>query len=237
MVDMLFLTYGRFGITARCFRSLAPTLLDREDMHWFILDNGSTDGTADWLLKLAQRYPEKVTINLQARNTGVAGGRAILLEQSTAETVIILDSDVEARRADWLDRLIQPLQDHPDVWLCGPGGYWVSRDWTHYDVPPKGYTGYVDVCSGFCQAWKRQAFEAGVTMDLKYNPRWHEDSDMSIDALSRGGKVWHTGDVGLFHIFAVTGDDGSSAWKQQYLASKWRGKGLVRYEREERAGV
>lgn len=228
--SLLFLTYNRLGIVARCFRSLAPTLL-RGDVEWLVVDNGSTDGTAEWLRALSARYPRYVRVQLRATNAGVAGGRQILLDNAQGDTLIILDSDVEARTCDWLERLTAPLAQ-PDVWVAGPGGCFVTPHWDNYEPAPPGYVGEVDVCSGFCQAWKRTAFERGVAMDMVYNPRWHEDSDTCLQARALGGTVWHTGDVGLFHLFAKTGDDGRSWEKQQYLASKWRGKGLIRAERE-----
>jgi len=229
MIDFLILTMNRKGIVARCFKSLAPTLA-RGDVRWRVLDNGSVDGTAEWLLKVARNYPEQVFVNLQAVNTGVAGGRDILLRESDADVLVILDSDVEAHSPGWLDCLLAPLQQ-PEVWVAGPGGHWLRRDWAYYEAAPRHEPGFVDVVSGYCQAWKREAFEAGVTMDLNYNPRWHEDSDCCLQARSLGGKVWHTGDIGLYHMFSHTGDDGSSWQKQMYLINKWRGKGLTRYER------
>ncbi len=231
MISLLFLTQNRKGIVARCFRSLTPTLA-RPDVEWRILDNGSSDGTAEWLVKFAVHYPGKVAVDLAVYNLGVAGGRARLLDGPLGETVIILDSDVEARAPDWLDRLLAPLA-RPEVWMAGPGGCWLAPDWLDYEPAPREYVGPVDVVSGFCQAWKREALESGIAMDLAYSPRWHEDADMSLQVGAHGHQVWDSGEVGLFHIFAMTGDDGSSGLKQHYLISKWRGKGLVRAERAE----
>lgn len=233
-VAFLILTMNRIGVNIRALRSLAPTL-ERENVSWYILDNGSSDGTAEWLLNLAREYPGKVQVELHADNTGVAGGRKRLLELSKEDYQIILDNDVEAVAPDWLDRLIAPLEQYPDVWICGPGGCWVNQWWMDYDAAPADYIGEVDVVSGFCQAWKRSAFLAGVTMDLTYNPRWHEDSDCCLQARLLGGTVWDCGEIGLRHMFSHTGDDGSSGWKQAYLADKFRGKGLIRAEREAKA--
>ena len=228
--SLLLLTYNRLGVTARCLRSLAP-MLHREDVEWLIVDNASSDGTAQWLLKVAARYPQ-MRLMLRSDNAGVAGGRQILLDAARGQTLIILDSDVEARHPDWLERLTAPLRERPEVWLCGPGGAFVTPDWTDYEATPLGYAGPVDTISGFCQAFDRRVLDAGFRFDVRFNPRWHEDTDMSLFVQSKGGVVWHTGDVGLFHIFSYTGDDGTGAVKQQYLASKWRGQGLTRAERE-----
>jgi glycosyltransferase involved in cell wall biosynthesis len=227
-LSFVFLTYNRLGITARCLSSLAPTLR-RDDVEWIILDNASVDGTTQWLQKLAAQYPGKVRLNLQARNAGVAGGREILFDMARGDVIISMDSDVEARRAGWLDKLLEPLS-RDDVWLCGPGGVVVIDEWTNFAALDPAKPQYADACAGYCQVISRKAIDAGVRLDQAYNPRWHEDSDYCMQVQHAGGKVWHTGDVGLFHVFAMTGDDGSSGGKLWYFRNKWRGKGLIRAE-------
>lgn len=229
MISFLFLTQNRLGVTARCFRSLAPTLR-RADVEWRIIDNGSTDGTADWLLRMAARYPGQVFVTLHADNTGVAGGRQLLLNEARGETLIILDSDVEARCAEWLDALLAPLQ-RPEIGLCGPAGHWLTPNWVWYEPVPTGYVGPSDVVSGYCQAFRREVID-GFQMDMNFNPYFHEDSDMCLWIRDQGYDVWCTGNIGLYHVYAGTGNHGGGIPKQKYLASKWQGKGLVRYERE-----
>jgi glycosyltransferase involved in cell wall biosynthesis len=199
-------------------------------VEWRIIDNGSTDGTADWLLKMAAWYPGRVHVTLHADNTGVAGGRQLLLDQARGNTMIFLDSDVEARRNDWLDKLLACL-NIPDVGLAGPGGHWITKNWDWYEPVTPGYVGEVDTVSGYCQAFTRKAIN-GFNMDMFFSPFWHEDTDLTLWLKDKGYSTWCTGDIGLFHIFAGTGDRGGGKAKQAYLASKWRGKGLVRFERE-----
>lgn len=228
-ISLLFLTYNRRGIVARCFQSLASTLSDPV-IEWRVLDNGSTDGTAEWLLKFAANY-DNVFVTLCADNAGVAGGRQILFEQARGDIIVSMDSDVEARRAGWLSRLIAPLDD-PAVGLCGPGGNWLTDGWQWYEAAPDGYRGEVDTVSGYCQAFRREVLDRGVEMDMYYNPYWHEDTDLAMQIKSLGYRAMCTGDVGLHHIYAGSGDDGRGNEKQSYLASKWRGNGLARFEQE-----
>jgi glycosyltransferase involved in cell wall biosynthesis len=229
-ISLLFLTYNRLGITARCLSSLAPTLR-REDVEWIILDNGSRDGTADWLRALAGQWDGKVRIELYARNLGVAGGRARLLEIARGDTFIILDSDVEAKDDGWLDRLLAPLA-RPDVWLCGPGGAWVTPDWRDFVGAKPDWQGEIDVVSGYCQAFDRRVIDAGIVLDQYYNPRWHEDSSYCLSIRAAGGAIWHTGDIGLRHIFSYSGDDGSSETKLAYFRRQFQGRGLIHAERQ-----
>ena len=227
-ISLVFLTYNRLGVTARCLSSLASTLR-RDNVEWIVLDNASTDGTTNWLRLLAAQFPDKVRLNLQARNTGVAGGRDILFDMARGDVIISMDSDVEARRADWLESLLAPL--NAGHWLCGPGGAFVEDGWTNFLGAHPRECGEVDVVSGYCQAFSRKVLDAGIRLDLTYNPRWHEDSAFSLDIRAAGGTVWHTGDIGLFHVFAHTGDDGSGAAKLAYFRSRYEGRGLVRAER------
>lgn len=229
MISLLILTRGRFGVTARCMRSLAP-ILAREDVEWVVLHNGGEEPLGLWWLKVAQQYPQ-VRVVLQDNNLGVAGGRQKLLGLARGEYLVILDNDVEAVRAGWLDRLLWPLDHVEGVGLCGPGGNWITPGWEWYDPVYPGYVGYVDTVAGYCQAFKRDVLWQGVALDQAFNPYWHEDTDMAMQIAALGQTVWCTGDIGIRHIFAGTGDDGRGQDKQRYLASKWAGRGLARFER------
>lgn len=229
-ISLLLLTYNRLGMVARCLKSLAPTLKSPV-VEWVILDNASTDGTAAWIHKLSTRH-DNVRVELSAINTGVSGGRKRLVELATGDTLVFLDSDVEARRRDWLQALTAPLTDHT-VGVVGCGGHMLSADWRHYIPHPDA--GDVDCVSGYCQAFRRDLLDAGVAMDTAFGRYWHEDTDWCLQARHLGYSVQCTGDIGLHHIYAASGDDGSEAVKQRYLASKWKGKGVIHAERLQHA--
>lgn len=226
-ISLLFLTHNRRGIVARCFQSMERALYET-DVEWRILDNGSTDGTAEWLLKFAAPH-DNVHVTLRADNTGVAGGRNILFKQARGDIIVSMDSDVEARHPEWLVRVIAPLR-FPDVGLCGPGGHWITEGWKWYDPVPPDYRGEVDTVSGYCQVFRRDVLEQGVALDMYFNPYWMEDTDLAMQIKALGYRVMCTGDIGLTHIYAGSGDDGRGYEKQAYLASKWQGLGLVKCE-------
>lgn len=229
-ITIAFLTHNRRGVVSRCFRSLLPTLLERDDVDWLILDNGSTDGTAEWLLKLAKRYP-RVRVILSAVNLGVGGGRQRLFDEATGDVIVSLDSDVEAVRADWLEQLTAPLAD-PSVGVVGCAGHFVMPGWSHY--VPGTAAGVVDVVAGYCQTFRR-AIAADFTFDPVFYPYFHEDSDFCLWVRSQGYSILHTGNIGLRHVYSnsanASTEDGHR--KQRYLASKWQGKHLVLHERQE----
>lgn len=227
-IALLFLCHNRRGIVARCFQSLYPTL-QRPGLTWHIVDNASTDGTTDWLLKLAGQF-RNINVTLSAANLGVSGGRALLFEMVQADVYVSLDSDVEARDPRWLEKLLAILDDK-SIGVTGPGGHFITRNWTWYEAARE--TGDVDVVSGYCQAFRRDVLESGVAVDLNFGQYWMEDSCFCLQAKEKGYRIYHTGPIGLHHIFAGSGDDGTGKAKQAYLASKYRGKGLVRIEQED----
>lgn len=228
-IEFLFLTYNRLGIVSRCFKSLLPLLLDNEQISWRILDNGSQDGTANWLIKLVARYP-RIDLRLSALNLGVAGGRQYLLERSTSDIIAFMDTDVEALTPDWIVPLLTALEDR-QVGAAGPGGHFLMPGWKRF--APAVAVGTADVVAGYCQFLRREVLD-GFTFDPFFNPYFHEDSDMCLWLRSRGYTIWHTGDIGLRHIFAnsanATSEDEHR--KQAHLAQKWAGNGLVAFEQE-----
>jgi GT2 family glycosyltransferase len=214
---------------------MAYTLLEPE-VQWIILDNGSEDGTADWLAKVAQQY-SAVKVILSNENTGVAEGRDILLSHATGKFCLFLDSDVVVTDRAWLPKLLNPLND-PVVGVTGPAGHWLTKGWRWYDQAPKDLNGPVDVVSGYCQAFRREIVKmhnvegVGLELDLTFGPYWHEDSDWCLQARSMGLEVIQVPGLGLIHMFAGTGDHGDGPAKQEYMARKWRGRGLVQFEQE-----
>jgi hypothetical protein len=89
------LTYNALAYTKRCLASLDRTT--PEPWHAVILDNGSVDGTREWLAALDN---PRLSIELGDNNRGVAGGRNRLLEligdQVPADGFIVfIDNDLE----------------------------------------------------------------------------------------------------------------------------------------------
>ena len=65
--------------------------LDRADIEVIIADNGSIDGTKEWL---AEYYPQIQLISLNS-NRGVAYARNRALEKAKGEYLFILDNDIQ----------------------------------------------------------------------------------------------------------------------------------------------
>jgi GT2 family glycosyltransferase len=90
-----------------CLDSLRRQTLPHEVL---VVDNASTDGTADLL---RERYPEVRVLRLP-RNTGFAGGFQAALDATGSPYLALLNNDAVAE-PEWLARLVEHLDAHPEA--------------------------------------------------------------------------------------------------------------------------
>ena len=107
-------------------QEFVPILIERSPSNAlehtiYIADNGSTDGSIEWL-QSTYSHNELQVVTLD-RNYGFTGGynRAFekIKEQAYHKYYILLNSDVEVSQ-DWLSPLHQFMEERPEVGICGP---------------------------------------------------------------------------------------------------------------------
>src|SRR5438105_14224588 len=91
-----------------CLRSLLDLDYDPERLEVILCDNGSEDGSADYV---RARFPAVKVIQLE-RNHGFAEGNDLAAEQASGEWLGFLNNDMRVER-DWLNDLLAALDDHP----------------------------------------------------------------------------------------------------------------------------
>src|SRR6478672_5921127 len=111
-VAAVVVTHNGQRFLSSCLRSLLDSTPGLEVM---LVDNASTDGTAD----LARREFSGIGVFAVARNLGY--GRAINLaaQQNAAEYLAILNQDVVSR-PDWIQRLVEALEADQSAALATP---------------------------------------------------------------------------------------------------------------------
>lgn len=221
-VSLLLLTYNNLPDVVRCFDSLRPVIC-RPDVECIVLDNGSTDGTTDYLTIL-----DNITLISGTENLGVGRGRSLLIEKATGDILVFLDSDVFATSNNWLDQLLKPLE-RDDVGLVGCAGSFV--DWQYFHPFKPAPVGECDVVSGWCQAFKRELIHYGLALDHDYGLFFEEDSDFCMQVQALGWEVYNVASIGLRHVPSNSGaklvDRNQTL---QRFRDKWMGKGLTHAE-------
>ena len=106
-IDVVIPVHDNFALTDSCLRHLQVQTLGHQVI---VVDNGSTDGTAEllreqWPSARIERFERSLSF-AAACNHGVAAG--------SGEVVVLLNNDVECR-ADFLERLTAPFARDPSV--------------------------------------------------------------------------------------------------------------------------
>ena len=117
------------------FLPLALARTARPDVSFVVIDNGSTDDSADFI---RTQYPSVNLICLD-RNYGFTGGYNRGLRQVDADYYVLLNSDVEVAE-NWLQPLLDLLERDAGVGACMPKV-------RAYDTP--GFFEYAGAAGGF----------------------------------------------------------------------------------------
>lgn len=102
----------------KMLRQYLPTLVERtrdEGAFIVIADNGSTDGSLEWL---EENYPGIRRVEFD-KNYGFTGGYNRALNEIDADYYVLLNSDIEVSEG-WLEPLISFMEEHPDAGICQP---------------------------------------------------------------------------------------------------------------------
>ncbi|MCL5947710.1 MAG: glycosyltransferase [Actinobacteria bacterium] len=166
-----------------------------------VVDNGSTDGTQEYL----GRYPW-VKVVRNDRNLGFAAGNNKGAAIATRPLVVFLNNDtILAGR--WLDALVLPFAD-PLVGATGPRSNYVTGpqlvpDVTYgpsdmlsmrhfaarWSAQHAGEVDEVEGLIGFCLAVRRSAFEDVGGFDESFGVGGYEDNDLCMRMRSAGWKL------------------------------------------------
>ena len=112
--SVLYLTLNRLYYT----RETLPALLDSSDTSFSvrIVDNGSTDGTVEYLQKLNHPRIEKIIFN--KRNEGLVKPTKRFWKESNADLVGKIDNDILVPKG-WIDKLMDAHIKIPNLGVCG----------------------------------------------------------------------------------------------------------------------
>ena len=105
-------------------RQYLPSVLTHTqipDVEIVVADNGSTDGSLEYL------QTQDVRVIAQDQNYGFAEGYNRAIAQMDSEYVVLLNSDVEVT-PHWLDTMLEYMDAHPDVLAAQPKVLsWISK--------------------------------------------------------------------------------------------------------------
>ena len=167
----------------RCVESSLRWLRDRS-AEVVIVDNGSTDGTAEWCEQLA-RTDARVRVVHADHVLGEGAAKSIALKQSRGATVVLLDTSVEVI-GDIFGRIDLALADN-SIGVFGPFGL-RTPDLLHFHEG-EGEAGDMDAMQSYCFAFRRRRLEDVGLMRESFRFYRNLDLDYSFHFKDRGYRV------------------------------------------------
>lgn len=200
---------------------LPGVLLHSQGYDLWVADNGSSDGSMEWL---KENFPIVKTLQLPV-NKGYAGGYNDALAQISSDYYILLNSDIEVTD-HWIDPVIQFMESDKAIAACQPkilaydlpthfeyagaaGGY---MDYLGYPFcrgrifdtreEDKGqYDDEIDVfwATGACLFVRSEAFRKAKGFDERFFAHM-EEIDLCWRLLNEGYRVTYSGKSKVYHV-------------------------------------
>jgi len=223
-IDVVIVAYGRYELTASCLRHLrAQTIKHRT----ILLDNGSTDDTYE---RMISEWPS-VQLECFAENRGFAEAANSGVASGSGEVVVLLNNDVDVRE-DFLERLVAPLGEDPEVGsvaalMLQPGEQLIDSAGLAADVALGGFPRLqgLDAAqarrerpvlagpAGTAAAYRRAAWEQVGGLDETIFA-YMEDFDLALRMRSAGWRTALAPDAVGVHLGSATHGH-RSAWQRR----------------------
>ncbi len=224
--SIIVLTRNKLPWTRRCL----PTLLESSERKWelIVVDNGSSDGTADWLNTFQKEVSARgflVRIVNNPSNFGCATARNQGAEIAQGRRLVFLDNDVSVRTRSWMERLSATIEGMPGVAVVGPklvypfppyriqfagGGItrrgrivFLGRGEDRLD-PRFNVQREVPHVISACLMIRSDVFRRAGGFDPAFNPVQFEDTDLCYRVRNLGGRIAYTPSVEMYHYESVT---------------------------------
>lgn len=222
--------YNKVEYTASCLNSVAEHT-DMSKAEIIVVDDASSDGTADWLarcsgIRVMTNKENSGFITTCNRGAGAARG----------EFIVFLNNDTTVTEG-WLDALLDTFEQYPQTGVAGarlvyPDGFlqeaggiifndasgWNYGRREHSDLPQYNFVSEADYVSGACLAIRREDFMSLGGFDTRYRPAYYEDTDLCFAMRARGKKVMYQPAATVIHHEGVSSGTDESSGTKKYQA-------------------
>jgi O-antigen biosynthesis protein len=254
--------FNRVNYTYRCLKALSRHATDLR-FEVVIVDNGSSDGTADLLASLSG----DVRVITNPRNLGFARASNQGAKAARGRYLVFLNNDTEPQPG-WLEAMVQAREQNPKVRIVGckllyPDGGGIqhagvvfnNRGEPHHifrklpaDHHAVNQTEYFQAVTAACMLIDRAGFMELGLFDEGY-VNGFEDVDLCLKAGQKGWKVLYTPKAVVLHYESLSaGRKQHEVDNYQRLMERWKDKILwdenryyakigVRLEYDEKGGI
>jgi len=225
-VSIVIPLFNQLAYTRMCLESLRTTI--PEEVEIILVDNASTDGTADYLATLGG-----VGVIGNSENRGFAGACNQGIRAASGEWIVVMNNDV-ILSSGWLEGLWSAARR----WGLDMVSPAIREGEHNYDIEENARTltermnGVIrrGMVSGICFMTHRKVFDAIGLFDENFRIGQYEDKDLFLRAVRAGFRLGTVGNAFLHHFGSITQKSvkRSGAGKQYalenraYFIRKWK---------------
>lgn len=111
--SIIILTWNGLDYTKMCLNSLKSSALSY-DCNVFVVDNGSSDGTLEYLRKI-----DWITLIENGENLGFVRGNNIAIEKIEEGDIVLLNNDIIVTQNNWLEELQKTAYEDNETGVVG----------------------------------------------------------------------------------------------------------------------
>ncbi len=191
-----------------CLDSIARNTPESHEV--IVLDNGSTDGSPDYL-----RGRNDVFLIESPINIGVAPGRAKAMAHARGRHIVLLDNDTVVTKG-WIGKFLAHLDAEGRIGIVGPRSNYVSGAQVVLEAKYDDVAGLEEFAGkwyeahrnqltmsvrlvGFCMFIRREVLDKIGSIDASFGKFGFEDDDYAIRANLAGFKTVIADDVFIHH--------------------------------------
>jgi len=186
---------------------------NKDDFDLYLVDNGSSDGTSDFIKEFQKKY-DNIKLIQNPENLGYSKGNNIGLKEvlkGDYQYIGLLNNDV-LFTPDWLNNTLKIFDLNPALGMVSP------RIQKKCNLTPKNYLkGYKKYLSGFkgeykivleslfcCAVIKKEVFEKVGLLDEAFTPAFFEDDDFCFRVMYHGFSNAYSNSAFVYHNHRTT---------------------------------
>ena len=256
-VSIIIPVFNNVEFTMRCIESIHLRVRDQK-YEIIVVDNGSTDGTHDYLRDLSSKN-SRVKYLQNETNVGFVEACNIGAKSAQGKYILLLNNDTQVNE-NWLEALIDFAERtpncgavgskliYPDGRLQEAGGITFSdgNGWNYGrgsdpNHPKFNFVREVDYISGASLMVRRDLWEEIGGLDMRYAPAYCEDSDLCFAIRHLGYKVFYQPRSSVVHFEGATsGTNLNEGFKKFQIINrpkfveKWKAELIHQYPNDPR---
>jgi GT2 family glycosyltransferase len=232
--------FNKAGLTRNCLQTLRPTLEGAGEGEIIVVDNASTDETAEMLTE----FPW-IRVIQNERNLGFAGANNQAAREARGKYLVLLNNDTQGLPG-WLAAMLRIAAD-PEVGIVGARLLYPNDSIQHAGVvvapvlfgraglapyhyawkapaaaPNVGFRRDYQIVTGACMVTPRELYlRLGGLDEIYWNG--YEDVDYCLRVREQGLKVTYEPDATLYHFESQSGVQRfrKTSWNIRVLADRW----------------